>query len=174
MTGLDVVQEAIEVARAHSQADNQLRDTGRVEYRCETIESFAARMERSSTAPTVQRSSTSAPPYSSSIGSLAQFDAVVASEVVEHVADVQRFLDCCVRVLRPGGPLLLTTLNRTFLSFVQAIVVAEYILNLLPRGTHRWSKFLQPDELRQILEPRMFSICNEFSWCLIRGFRATK
>ena len=75
------------------------------------------------------------------------FDIVLAMEVVEHVADVSAFIGACERVLKPGGLLLMSTLNRTLRSFALAIVGAEYVLRWLPRGTHDWAKFLTPEEL---------------------------
>jgi 2-polyprenyl-6-hydroxyphenyl methylase / 3-demethylubiquinone-9 3-methyltransferase len=80
------------------------------------------------------------------------FDIVFAMEVVEHVADVRTFIAACERVLKPGGLLLMSTLNRTLRSFALAIVGAEYLLRWLPRGTHRWDKFLTPDELADEVE----------------------
>ncbi len=77
----------------------------------------------------------------------AVFDLVFAMEVVEHVADVPAFMGACARALRPGGLLLMSTLNRTLRSFALGIVGAEYVLRLLPRGTHSWDKFITPDEL---------------------------
>ncbi len=76
-----------------------------------------------------------------------QFDAVVALEVVEHVADVALFLQSCAALTKPGGALFLATLNRTAKSYLFAIVGAEYVLRWLPRGTHQWEKFLRPSEL---------------------------
>jgi 2-polyprenyl-6-hydroxyphenyl methylase/3-demethylubiquinone-9 3-methyltransferase len=74
------------------------------------------------------------------------FDLVCVMEVVEHVADQPGFLTACGRLVRPGGGLVLATLNRTFRSFALGIVAAEYLLGWLPRGTHRWSRFLRPSE----------------------------
>ena len=76
----------------------------------------------------------------------AQFDAVLALEVVEHVADVELFLACCAALVRPGGLMILATLNRTAKAFVLAIVGAEYVLGWLPRGTHDWRRFVKPSE----------------------------
>ncbi len=75
------------------------------------------------------------------------YHAVMALEIIEHVADVQSFLQACSSLLRPKGLLFLSTLNRTPPSFLTAIVGAEYILRLLPRGTHQWHKFLKPSEV---------------------------
>ena len=76
------------------------------------------------------------------------FDVVVAMEVVEHVPDVDLFLRGLAAVTRPGGLVLLSTLNRTWRAYALAIVGAEYVLGWLPRGTHDWDKFVTPDELR--------------------------
>jgi 2-polyprenyl-6-hydroxyphenyl methylase/3-demethylubiquinone-9 3-methyltransferase len=76
-----------------------------------------------------------------------RFDVVLAMEVVEHVADVGVFVRCCADMVRPGGLMIAATLNRTLKSFALAIVGAEYVLRWLPRGTHRWDKFVSPREL---------------------------
>ena len=75
------------------------------------------------------------------------FDAVLSLEVVEHVADRPAFLEALVRLVAPGGILVIGTLNRTMRSFVKAIIGAEYVLRWLPRGTHDWRKFVTPHEL---------------------------
>jgi 2-polyprenyl-6-hydroxyphenyl methylase / 3-demethylubiquinone-9 3-methyltransferase len=79
------------------------------------------------------------------------FDAVLALEVVEHVAEVSAFLEACCACVRPGGVLVLATIGRTPRSWLEAIVAAEYLLGWLPRGTHRWSRFLKPSELMREL-----------------------
>ncbi len=81
------------------------------------------------------------------VAELPPFDAVVALEVVEHVADVQEFLADALSVLRPGGRLFLSTLNRTAKSLLIAKFGAEYVARLLPVGTHDWRRFLKPAEL---------------------------
>jgi 2-polyprenyl-6-hydroxyphenyl methylase/3-demethylubiquinone-9 3-methyltransferase len=81
------------------------------------------------------------------VESAAQFDIVLALEVVEHVADVDLFLKSCGRLVKPGGLLLLSTLNRTAKAWALAIAGAEYVLRWLPRGTHDWRKFLTPSEV---------------------------
>jgi 2-polyprenyl-6-hydroxyphenyl methylase/3-demethylubiquinone-9 3-methyltransferase len=77
----------------------------------------------------------------------AQFDLVLAMEILEHVADRDAFLDACGALLRPGGLLIAATLNRTAKAFALAIVGAEYVLGWLPRGTHDWRKFVRPSKL---------------------------
>ena len=76
-----------------------------------------------------------------------QFDIVLALEIVEHVADVDLFLQSCGRLAKPGGLVFLSTLNRTAKAWALAIAGAEYVLRWLPRGTHDWKKFLKPSEV---------------------------
>lgn len=75
------------------------------------------------------------------------FDAVTCLEVVEHVPDVPAFLAVAASLVRPGGMLVLSTLNRTVKSYALAIVGAEFVLRWLPVGTHQWTRFVTPDEL---------------------------
>jgi 2-polyprenyl-6-hydroxyphenyl methylase / 3-demethylubiquinone-9 3-methyltransferase len=85
-----------------------------------------------------------------------RFDIVLAMEVVEHVSDVGAFLSRCATMLKPGGLMVVSTLNRNWKSFALAIVGAEYILRWLPRGTHQWEKFVTPDELaKHLLDSRL-------------------
>lgn len=79
------------------------------------------------------------------------FDVVLAMEVIEHVTDPAAFLVTCRQLLRPGGMILLSTLNRTARSFAMGIVGAEYVMRWLPRGTHDWRRFITPDELFALL-----------------------
>jgi 2-polyprenyl-6-hydroxyphenyl methylase/3-demethylubiquinone-9 3-methyltransferase len=80
-----------------------------------------------------------------------RFDAVLALEVVEHVADLDAFLQAAATLVRPGGGFIVSTLNRTPKSLLFAIVGAEYVMGWLPRGTHRWDRFLRPSELAAAL-----------------------
>lgn len=79
----------------------------------------------------------------------APFDVVLNLEVVEHVADPSQFLKDCASLVKPGGLMIVATLNRTAKAFALAIVGAEYVLGWLPRGTHEFEKFLRPDEVQQ-------------------------
>ena len=90
-----------------------------------------------------------------------RFDIVLAMEVVEHVVDVGAFLARCASVLKPGGLMVVSTLNRTWKSFALAIVGAEYVLRWLPRGTHQWEKFVTPEELAQYLENSRLGITEQ-------------
>ncbi len=81
-----------------------------------------------------------------------QFDIILNMEVVEHVADPQAFLNACHTLLKPGGLMTCSTINRNPKSFAVAIVGAEFIMRWLPKGTHEWSKFITPDELCAMLE----------------------
>jgi len=80
-----------------------------------------------------------------------QFDVVLNMEVVEHVADPLAYLTACRQLLKPGGLMVCSTLNRNPKSFAMAIVGAEYIMRWLPKGTHEWSKFITPDELYDLI-----------------------
>ena len=80
-----------------------------------------------------------------------QFDVVLNMEVVEHVADPAAYLSACHDLLRPGGLMICSTLNRNAKSFAMAIVGAEWVMRWLPKGTHDWKKFITPDELFALL-----------------------
>lgn len=82
-----------------------------------------------------------------------KFDVVLALEVVEHVQDMPAFMANAARHLAPGGLMVVSTIDRTWKSYLFAIVGAEYILRVLPRGTHHWSMFVRPEELGTALAP---------------------
>jgi 2-polyprenyl-6-hydroxyphenyl methylase / 3-demethylubiquinone-9 3-methyltransferase len=86
----------------------------------------------------------------------ALYDAVVCLEVVEHVPDPKAFLATCAGLVRPGGMMLLSTINRTLKAYLLAIIGAEYVLRWLPVGTHQWERFIAPDELGRHLEAAGF------------------
>ena len=81
----------------------------------------------------------------------ASFDAVLAMEVLEHVPDQAAFVATAAALVRPGGLLIVSTLNRTLKSFALAIIGAEYVLRWLPKGTHKWERFVRPDELARFM-----------------------
>ena len=80
-----------------------------------------------------------------------QFDVVLNMEVVEHVADPLAYLTACQQLLKTGGLMLCSTLNRNPKSFMMAIVGAEWVMRWLPKGTHDWAKFITPDELTDLI-----------------------
>ncbi len=85
------------------------------------------------------------------------FDIVLNLEVVEHVENLDLYIKACNRLLKKNGLMFTATLNRTFISYIKAIIGAEYILRWLPIGTHDWNKFLKPEELEKFLSKEKFS-----------------
>lgn len=132
--GIDPVQDSVRIAELHLSHDPAL--CGRVRYRACSLEELADEDEQEEEG----------------------FHAVVASEVLEHLADLETFIHCCHHVLKPGGSLFITTINRTQMSYVLGIIVAEQVLRIVPRGTHDWEKFINPVELETLLESTGFSV----------------
>jgi len=130
--GLDAVQENIICAKEHASKDPIV--DGRVSYICSTIESFLQEN------PDIKK-----------------FDAVVASEVIEHVDNPPHFVSTCSSLIDDGGSFFLTTINRTQRSYLGAIIAAEYVLRLLPTGTHDWNKFITPQELQHMLDSSRYT-----------------
>lgn len=91
------------------------------------------------------------------VGNGERFDAVVCMEVIEHVPDPAAFVKSLGQLVRPGGAIVMSTLNRTLKSYALAIVAAEYVLGWLPRGTHDWNRFVTVDELGRYLQAAGFS-----------------
>jgi 2-polyprenyl-6-hydroxyphenyl methylase / 3-demethylubiquinone-9 3-methyltransferase len=117
VTGIDLSEKALKVARLH------LLESGRkVDYRLISAEELAAEMPE-------------------------RFDVVTCLEMLEHVPDPFSVIQACAALARPGAWLFFSTLNRNPKSYLYAVVGAEYLLNLLPRGTHDYSRFLKPSEL---------------------------
>ena len=121
VTGIDLAPKVLEVARLHLHESDL-----QVDYREISVEDLAAAMPGA-------------------------FDAITCMELLEHVPDPGSVIAACASLLKPGGYLFLSTLNRTPLAFAAAIVGAEYALNLLPRGTHHYSQFIRPSELAAAL-----------------------
>ena len=85
-----------------------------------------------------------------------KFDVVLNLEVVEHVDNLDLYLSSCYKLLNDNGIMFTATLNRTFISYLKAIIGAEYILRWLPVGTHDWNKFIKPEELERMLGTKKF------------------
>ena len=107
------------------------------------------------------RSTIAAPPPRTLAEAGESFDVVLAMEVVEHVADVPLFVASCAEMVKPGGLMIAATLNRTLKSFALAIVGAEYVLRWLPVGSHRWDKFVTPNELEIAMEQGGLRVTDE-------------
>uniref|UniRef100_A0A8D0F2N1 Ubiquinone biosynthesis O-methyltransferase, mitochondrial n=1 Tax=Strix occidentalis caurina TaxID=311401 RepID=A0A8D0F2N1_STROC len=131
VTGIDPLEDNIRTADQHKSFDPVLAK--RIQYKSSSLEEIVEE-------------------------SMETFDVIVASEVVEHVADLEMFIKCCSRVLKPEGSLFITTINKTQLSYILGIVVAEKIMGIVPEGTHEWEKFVPPEELERLLESNGFSV----------------
>ena len=86
-----------------------------------------------------------------------KFDVILNLEIIEHVDNVNLYIKSCSKLLKKKGLMFTATLNRSFISYVKAIIGAEYILRWLPIGTHDWDKFLKPEELENFLSQEKFS-----------------
>lgn len=117
VTGIDLAQKSLTVAKLHG-----LESGIKVEYLNIAVEQIA--QERT-----------------------AQYDVVTCMEMLEHVPDPASIIDACAKLVKPGGWVFFSTLNRNMKSFMYAIIGAEYIMNLLPKGTHNYGSFIKPSEL---------------------------
>ena len=86
-----------------------------------------------------------------------KFDVILNLEIVEHVENVDFYIRSCHKLLKNNGLMFTATLNRSFSSYIKAIIGAEYLLRWLPIGTHDWNKFIKPEELEKILNQEKFS-----------------
>ena len=118
-TGIDLSNESIEAARVHA------RQKGlNIDYRYENIDETASKQA-------------------------GEFDAITCMEMLEHVPEPKKIIAACSRLLKPGGHAFFSTINRTPKAFVFVIFGGEYVLRLLPRGTHTYKKLIRPSELKQ-------------------------
>lgn len=117
VTGIDLAEKSLQVAELHA-----LESGIQLAYRCVPVETLA--MEKP-----------------------AAFDVVTCMEMLEHVPDPLSVVRACAALLKPGGHVFFSTLNRNAKAYLMAVVGAEYVLNLLPKGTHDYSKFIKPSEL---------------------------
>lgn len=132
VTGVDASERNIGTASAHA-AEQKLA----IDYRAGTAEALEAE-------------------------GAGPFDVILNMEVIEHVADPGEYLRTCSRLLAPGGLMIVATLNRTLKAFALAKVGAEYVLRWVPAGTHDWTKFLKPDELRGFLKDEKLQVQGPF------------
>lgn len=117
VTGIDLGEKALKVAQLHS-----LESGVKVNYQCVAVEALAAQMPE-------------------------QFDVVTCMEMLEHVPDPSSVVKACASLVKPGGHVFFSTINRNPKAYLFAVIGAEYVLNLLPKGTHDYEKFIQPSEL---------------------------
>lgn len=117
VTGIDLGEKALKVAQLH-----KLESGVEVDYRLISVEALAAEMPQS-------------------------FDVVTCMEMLEHVPDPAAVVNACATLVKPGGMVFFSTINRNPKAYLFAVIGAEYVLNLLPRGTHEYEKFIKPSEL---------------------------
>lgn len=117
VTGIDLGEKALKVAQLH-----QIESGAKVDYRLVAVETLAAEMPES-------------------------FDVVTCMEMLEHVPDPAAVIEACARLVKPGGKVFFSTINRNPKAYLFAVIGAEYVLNMLPRGTHDYEKFIKPSEL---------------------------
>ena len=117
VTGIDLGEKALNVAKLH-----QLESGAKVTYQLVPVEQLAAEQP-------------------------ASFDVVTCMEMLEHVPDPSSVVAACARLVKPGGSVFFSTINRNPKAYLFAVIGAEYILNLLPKGTHDYAKFIKPSEL---------------------------
>ncbi|KAK1416692.1 hypothetical protein QVD17_25807 [Tagetes erecta] len=129
VTGIDAVEKNIKIARLHADLDPIASS---IEYRCTTAENLVEEQMK--------------------------FDAVIALEVIEHVADPAEFCKSLSTLTVSNGATIISTINRSMRAYATAIIAAEYILHWLPKGTHQWSSFLTPEELVLILQRASISV----------------
>ena len=91
------------------------------------------------------------------LNEIEKFDVILNLEIVEHVDNVNLYIKSCYKLLKKNGLMFTATLNRSFTSYIKAIIGAEYILRWLPIGTHDWNKFIKPEELEKFLSQEKFS-----------------
>ena len=91
------------------------------------------------------------------LNDLTKFDVILNLEIIEHVDNVSLYIKSCNKLLKKNGLMFTATLNRSFISYIKAIIGAEYILRWLPIGTHDWNKFIKPEELERLLSLEKFS-----------------
>lgn len=117
VTGIDMGEAPLEVARLHAESSGLS-----IDYRRTTAEQLAAKAPE-------------------------QFDVVTCLEMLEHVPDPAQVINACFALVKPGGHVFFSTLNRTPKAYLMAVLGAEYVLRWLPRGTHEYKKFIRPSEL---------------------------
>lgn len=126
LTGIDISEHLLQAADQHAQQSNL-----GITYSCTTVENFSSSHNNA-------------------------FDVITCMELLEHVPDPRSVINACMHLIKPGGLLFLSTINRNLKAYLQTKIAAEYLLKILPMGTHEYSKYIRPSELA--------------SWCRASGF----
>lgn len=128
VTGIDLAPQSIEIAKLHLYESNL-----NIKYECINIEEFASINTQ-------------------------KFDVVTCMEMLEHVPNPEFIINHCAKLLKPGGIAFFSTINRNIKSYLLGVIAAEYILKLVPHGTHEYQKFIKPSELNKLLTKNNFMI----------------
>jgi 2-polyprenyl-6-hydroxyphenyl methylase/3-demethylubiquinone-9 3-methyltransferase len=126
VTGIDISEDLLQVADDHARQTNL-----DITYTCTTVEDFSSQHQNA-------------------------FDVITCMELLEHVPDPESIINACMHLIRPGGLLFLSTINRNLKAYLQTKIAAEYLFKLIPVGTHDYSKYIRPSELT--------------AWCRTSGF----
>jgi 2-polyprenyl-6-hydroxyphenyl methylase/3-demethylubiquinone-9 3-methyltransferase len=153
VTGIDASEKNIAVASLHAEQMGL-----EIDYRATTPEALAEGASQESEAT---HGAAAAEPEHGKRSPTHQYDIVLALEIIEHVEDVPLFMESVCALVKPGGLLFMSTLNRTVKSYALAILGAEYVLRWLPVGTHSWNKFVKPSELNTYLRNQRLQLMEQ-------------
>ncbi|KAJ1918252.1 Hexaprenyldihydroxybenzoate methyltransferase, mitochondrial [Mycoemilia scoparia] len=131
VTGIDASEESIKIAQMHLKKDPMLTsEESMIQYKCTTAENLAEAKKK--------------------------FDVVVSSEVIEHVVDPRQFIESITSLVKPGGMVFISTINKTPIAALVDVIIPEYVLSIVPKGTHNYNMFVKPELIRNVLNDLKF------------------